>query len=340
MFPLSQSAFLNNPFIQLGYFIKTTKYRKLVADIQFARTNYHHTLEYLIFDLLKSSLKYGSSFHEYFYYNFSNKSESERKTFATTGKMYVYQLIMNPSKNRYLVENKLVFLDKYKDLTGRNWLDLNVAGEDEVDEFIKGKVKVVLKNSKGQAGRSVKVIDLQNTSPASLIDYSKRNRLDLMEEFVVQHDDLMALAPESLNTIRIITQITNGDEAEIIGTIIRLGCGRETDNLSTDGIACPIDLSTGKVNGPGISFDITKPAFNTHPISGKNLQGFQIPFWKESVERAKKAALLYPQNRSVGWDVAVTKNGPLLIEGNHNWGARLWQMPVHKGLKYMLQKMD
>ncbi len=308
-----------------------------MVDIKFSDTNYHHTRMYIIVDMFLSSLKLGSSFHEYFFYNFTGKSKSERKTYATTGKMYEYQLKMNPSRHRYLIEDKLVFLKKYKEFAGRAWLDLKVTGENEVAEFIKGKAKVVLKNSKGQAGQSVKIIYLQNTSLASIMDYFKRNKLDLMEEFVVQHDDLMALAPESLNTIRIITQISNLGEAEIIGTILRMGCGRETDNLSTDGIACPIDFLTGKVNGPGISFDITKPDYKTHPVSGKILQGFQIPFWKESMELAKKAALLYPQNRSVGWDVAITNNGPLLIEGNHNWGVRLWQMPVKQGLQHILE---
>lgn len=304
-----------------------------MVDIKFSDTIYHHTRTYIIVDMFLSSFKLGSSFHEYFYYNFTDKSKTERKTYATTGKMYDYQLKMNPPRQRYLLEDKLVFLKKYKDFTGRNWLDLKVAGENEVAEFIKGKAKVVLKNSKGQAGQSIKVFYLQSTSPASIMGYSKKNKLDLMEEFVVQHDDLMALAPESLNTIRIITQITKRGEAEIIGTILRLGCGGETDNLSTDGIACSIDILTGKINGPGISFDITKPDYKMHPVSGKNLQGFQIPYWNESMYLARKAALLYPQNRSVGWDVAVTNNGPLLIEGNHNWGVRLWQMPVKKGLR-------
>lgn len=334
------SIHLNNPLFQLGYFIITTKYRKLLAEIKFFRTNYNHASGNMLVDMLKSSLQLGSSFHEYFYYNFPGKTKSERKTYATTGKMYAYQLKMNPPIHRYMIEDKLIFLERYKDFIGRNWLNLKVANEYEVAEFIKGKAKVVLKNSMGQAGRSVKIVDLQNTSPVTIIENSKRNRLDLMEEFVVQHDDIMSLASESLNTIRIITQITNRGEAEIIGTILRLGCGGGTDNLSTNGIACPIDILTGKINGSGISFDMTKPEYKIHPVSGKNLMGFQVPFWKESVELAKKAALLYPQNRSVGWDVAVTNNGPLLIEGNHNWGARLWQMPVHQGLKKLLQKTD
>ena len=30
--------------------------------------------------------------------------------------------------------------------------------------------------------------------------------------------------------------------------------------------------------------------------------------------------------------------GPELIEGNHDWCKLLWQLPVNKGLKHVLEK--
>ena len=51
-----------------------------------------------------------------------------------------------------------------------------------------------------------------------------------------------------------------------------------------------------------------------------------------------KAASEMPENSSVGWDIAITENGPELIEGNHNWCKLLWQLPVKKGLKHVLDK--
>jgi len=49
-----------------------------------------------------------------------------------------------------------------------------------------------------------------------------------------------------------------------------------------------------------------------------------------------QAAKLYPQNLSIGWDIVMTEKGPGFIEGNHDWCKLLWQLPVKKGLKVLL----
>ena len=68
-------------------------------------------------------------------------------------------------------------------------------------------------------------------------------------------------------------------------------------------------------------------------MTGKAYSGLIVPYWREVTELANKAAMLSPENRSVGWDIAITANGPELIEGNHNWCKLLWQLPVKQGLK-------
>lgn len=46
----------------------------------------------------------------------------------------------------------------------------------------------------------------------------------------------------------------------------------------------------------------------------------------------------YPQNRSIGWDIVITPEGPGLIEGNHDWCKLVWQLPVGRSLKQMLEE--
>ena len=46
----------------------------------------------------------------------------------------------------------------------------------------------------------------------------------------------------------------------------------------------------------------------------------RIPWWTEAVELVCGAALRFPALRTLGWDVAITPDGPRVIEANAHWG--------------------
>jgi hypothetical protein len=57
------------------------------------------------------------------------------------------------------------------------------------------------------------------------------------------------------------------------------------------------------------------------------IAGIEIPFWHESVELVVRAhAMAFAKFVFLGWDVALTKEGPLLLETNSGWGAIFHQM--------------
>jgi glutathione synthase/RimK-type ligase-like ATP-grasp enzyme len=47
-----------------------------------------------------------------------------------------------------------------------------------------------------------------------------------------------------------------------------------------------------------------------------------IPFIPEAKDLVTKAASLMPGLRLIGWDVAIGENGPILVEGNSDYGLR------------------
>jgi hypothetical protein len=160
---------------------------------------------------------------------------------------------------------------------------------------------------------------------------------DLVEAYVQQHPALMRLSPSAVNTVRIFTQLTERGEVELLGCRQRISVNSPVDNMAAGNLAAPIDPATGIITGPGVYSDITKPPAAVHPVTGVPIVGFQLPCWPETLELVRRAALLHPQNRSIGWDVVVTAQGPGLIEGNHDWCKLLWQLPVQRGLKGMLE---
>ena len=71
-------------------------------------------------------------------------------------------------------------------------------------------------------------------------------------------------------------------------------------------------------------------------ITGVKFDGIKIPFWSEIKEMVIEAALVNDKINIVGWDVAIGKDGPLIIEGNRGPGFDLVQVLLKKGTKYML----
>ncbi|MDZ7634143.1 MAG: sugar-transfer associated ATP-grasp domain-containing protein [Bacteroidales bacterium] len=126
-------------------------------------------------------------------------------------------------------------------------------------------------------------------------------------------------------------------EVVILGSRLRISVNSSVDNMAAGNIAAPIDDETGTIYGPAVYGDITRPDEVVHPVTGISIIGFQIPYWKETIELVKRAATMHTQNRSIGWDIAMTDEGPDLIEGNHDWCKLVWQLPVKKGLKPVLE---
>jgi hypothetical protein len=322
------------------YYIKETDFKLLLKFIRYVRFTMRVPSIFTVIDVILSVFKFNISIKDYFTFRFYNKSVEERRKWAGSGFMYEFQLIMNPVKSRDVLENKIKFLNHFRQFVGRGYCTLD---EVRADNKIIWKIlsnesgKAVLKGSHGQVGAEVEVIQCQDFDVEKLHKYMIKKKYDLVEEYVIQHRDLMRISPSGLNTIRIFTQLHSG-KVEFLGARLRITVNSHVDNMAAGNPAAPVDIDNGRVSGPGVFSDITKEDVYFHPVTGESIEKFQVPFWEEVKDLAVKAALHTPENKSVGWDIAITNIGPELIEGNHNWCKTLWQLPVKKGLKAELEK--
>lgn len=324
--------------LYIGYYLKQTDWTTLRKFMAYTTRESKILVPGLWVKMVFDALRYNISLLEYFQFRFFEKSPMEKSFWAGTGYMYEYQLIMNPPKNRHLLENKIQFLKYYNQFIKRNFLSFDeiVKEPSKADYLINNATdKIVLKLSTGQVGAEVKVIDCKEINVEGLINLMTKYGFDLVEEFVVQHPELMKLSPSGLNTIRIFTQL-NKSQVIFLGARLRISINSTVDNMAAGNIAAPLDQTTGEVTGPGVYSDITKQEESVHPVTGESIIGFKVPHWADTLNMVTKAALMYPQNKSIGWDIAITTEGPELIEGNHNWCKLLWQLPVKKGLKALI----
>lgn len=330
-----------NRLLYLGYYFKKLDWRSLNRFMNFTNRHGSFSKPFLWSRIIIHSIKYNISFLEYFQFGFYKKNPPEKLQWAGSGYMYEYHLQMNPKEYRDILKDKIRFLHYYQSAIQRKFATLEEIKNDvqEANSLLDNSSgKIILKQSKGQVGEQVSVCYTENLSPELLISKMKQAGYDLAEEYVIQHPSFMELSDSGVNTVRIITQLDDNNKVHFLGARLRISVNSHVDNLGAGNLAAPIDMETGKVNAPAVYSDITKEDEEYHPITGTRIVDFQIPFWSITLSLAKEVALMYPQNRSVGWDIAITPNGPELIEGNHNWCKLLWQLPVKKGLKPLLEQ--
>ncbi|PWH83748.1 hypothetical protein DIS18_04120 [Algibacter marinivivus] len=136
-------------------------------------------------------------------------------------------------------------------------------------------------------------------------------------EVIEQHSLINQIHSKSINTLRLVSLRTSKNEIEIISAYIRFGVGDNiVDNASSGGFFVGINIENGTLKAVGYfkpEFGGQKPT--EHPDSGFRFNGFEIPFYEEACESVINASRIIP-DRLIGWDVAITPDGPVIIESN------------------------
>lgn len=73
-------------------------------------------------------------------------------------------------------------------------------------------------------------------------------------------------------------------------------------------------------------------ALETHPTSGAQVVGAMLPHWDETLKTACDAHAVFPEFGICGFDIAVTADGPKVLEYNDNPSHMLYQIAAGRGL--------
>lgn len=137
----------------------------------------------------------------------------------------------------------------------------------------------------------------------------------ILEKGLIQHPEMAKLNSSSVNTFRIQTGFFSGMGAEVLHAVVRIGgAGNCVDNVSAGGCFVYIDAETGDPQRHGYDTDFNR--ITHHPQTGLDLTRLSFPFFDEVTDLAKRAACLFPTMPLIGWDIAYTEHGPVVIEGN------------------------
>lgn len=300
----------------------------------------------IFYDMQKCARRYGAGYMDYYLLEFYTKTDDERNTYLTRGRNNgLYQKYCEKDSLHYF-ENKDEFNVKFSKYLKRDWIRVNGTEKDKVIDFLKRHEVFMAKPIDGCSGVGIEKI---KTSEFSSYDelykhLTREGSNYVLEEIIKQHPEVSKIYPDSINTIRVVTIITTKDDkplpsipkeernnielkSHVICACCRIGNGKCVDNFNSGGMVVPVNEETGTIEM--VAMDIHKNVYEKHPMTGTTIKGFKFPYWNEVLELCKEASFEVPEMGYAGWDVAITPEGPVFVEGNELPGYDLYQMPIH-----------
>lgn len=136
---------------------------------------------------------------------------------------------------------------------------------------------------------------------------------------VKQHSAYARLHPESVNTMRIVSLLTD-DTVKVYAVCVKIGVGKERrDNGCHGGIYCGVDKG-GRLKKLGILDNGT--VLFRHPQLGYRFEDVTLPYVDKAVSLVKQAHPFMGHFRLISWDVAIDEEGEaVLIESNLSLGG-------------------
>ena len=298
--------------------------------------------------LLATIERTGCTPTEFFLYRFYELTEEQQDTYYIAKYQKIFQ-------KKYGVDKDFVALLYDKERTNnyfaeyvrRPWcVNTKVTFEQFCDIF-KDTERVMYKPIAGHRGYGVEAIYLTPENMKEVYDRLATYPEGVVEAFIKQHPEMCKLSPTSVNSLRFVTFSSNtkpvtadGKMMDIAYSIVRFGReGAIVDNLHSGGMVANVDLETGCLSTDGA--DRNGDLWVDHPDTGVTIKGFKVPYFEEAREMVKEAIATRKVEGYIGWDIAISENGPMLLEVNDRPGSDgLQTAPAQAkmGMKFLMDK--
>ena len=282
----------------------------------------------------------GAEYKDYVAYRFWELSDDVQKTYFTKGDANALRKKYNTNKdNIRFFMNKNEFNETFEAFLGRPWAHTPQLTLDSFKEKFASEPRIIYKPLSDSCGHGVTVFDLTSDNMDSVYETLAALPTGVVEGYVIQHPEMAKYSRKSVNTVRLVSVRAFG-KINVLYAAFRMGGGDAVvDNFHAGGVLALIDVQTGKLVTEAI--DLAGNFYANHPVTGEKIVGFQIPYWNEIVNMINKAGTIVDGVGYVGWDIAVTENGPILIEGNTAPAPNVLQTPYaryHQGMKHVVAK--
>ncbi|WP_127474994.1 sugar-transfer associated ATP-grasp domain-containing protein [Microbacterium sulfonylureivorans] len=274
----------------------------------------------VLVDMLWSAGFRQVGFQDYVDYDFAILTRAERATYMTHPVSNQLSQRYDHPDFRHMFHDKVEFDRVFSEHLHRDWMVVDEGNAEAVRAFTEEHGTIVTKEPIGQAGTGVHRYHAADVEDWDAFHRGLLERGEvLIEEVIRQHADLAAVCPGTVNTTR-VTAFFDGEQTHILAMAQKFGRGEVSDQMTFGGFYTMLD-ENGHAVGPG--YDSHAHVHERHPDSGFVIGDFQLPMVDEVKAFVDRVARVVPQVQYVGWDIVVTPDGPVLVEGN--WGAGVYE---------------
>jgi len=155
----------------------------------------------------------------------------------------------------------------------------------------------------------------------------------LFQERLEPHPEVARLTDPAIGTVRLLTGNLDG-KRELLDCAWKIAAvGKDADNFWRDGnMLAALAPDTGTVIRVASGLAHKSQTHENHPDTDATLTGFTLPFWGQPVALVLQAATVLPDLRLIGWDIALTTDGPVIVEADTLPAFNLHQIASDQGI--------
>jgi hypothetical protein len=284
--------------------------KRFVAEEKQHDPQYIHQLKE---DMLFCSMYYGINAEEYCRYRFEDLSDSARKKFVGKREIVAALKTLETPESRALFQDKFAAYNAFRKYYKREIIKVGAENRDIFDAFCDKHDIAMIKPYNSRQAMGVRKVSLatQEQREEAFQQIAEEGSC-VVEEVIDQGYEIAKFHPQSVNTVRVITCFRN-DVAKVVICTARFGTGDSiVDNHC---ISAGVDLDTGIIVTP--AREAKKSGMHLyHPDTGYQIIGTKLPQWEELMALMKELARVVPEQRVVGWDMAYSTAGWVVVEGN------------------------
>lgn len=311
---------------------KPDRFNEIVQKVRNYKPLINENYDFL--DIIFCCAAYGFTPEEYDMYHLKYKKHADRINYMSDREVMAMVYLLNDASDIKIYNDKERTYKYFTKYYRRSAIGIsNKADRLNFLSFIKTRSYVVKKSVNEAMGRGIELINVSDYRGKEDVLFNallKQGKI-ILEDPIIQSSAMAQLNDSSVNTVRLISFNNNG---EILIPFCFLKIGRKgsfVDNGGAGGILVGIDEKSGVTNTLG--FDESCNTYKKHPDSKVDLLNFKLPEFNKAIKLCKTLASQTPTIRYIGWDLAHTDAGWVVVEGNGMSQLVGPQLVMQKGIK-------